>query len=59
MRPPRRDAAAFSTWPSKPTATFKGSAAPAAAAAATVRAADEPSPRPTGISERTRIAKRS
>ena len=43
-RPPTTEAAAFSGWPSTRAATASGSRDPAAAAAATARAADEPEP---------------
>ena len=56
-RPPTTEAAAFSGWPSTRAATPRGSLEPAAAAAATARAAEDPSPRATGISERTVMAR--
>ena len=58
-RPPTTEAAALSGCPSIRAATASGSLEPAAAAAAAARAAEEPSPRPTGISERTVMASRS
>ena len=58
-RPPTMEAAALSGWPSIWAATARGSLAPAAAAAATARAADEPRPRAMGICERTVMARRS
>ena len=58
-RPPTMEAAALSGCPSIWAATASGSLAPAAAAAATARAADEPSPRAMGIWERTVMARRS
>src|SRR5579862_311307 len=57
--PPTTEAVAFSGCPSTRAATPSGSLDPAAAAAAAARAADEPSPRATGISERTVMARRS
>ena len=58
-RPPTTEAAAFSGWPSMRAATPSGSFDPAAAAAATARAAEDPRPRATGMSERTVTARRS
>ncbi len=58
-RPPTVEAAALSGCPSIWAATASGSLAPAAAAAATARAADEPSPRAMGICDRTVMARRS
>ncbi len=55
--PPKTLAAAFSGCPSWAAATAKGLSDPAAAAAAAARAADEPSPRASGICERTVTAK--
>ena len=52
-RPPSSEAAAFSAWPSTSVAIARASPAPAAAAAASARAAEDPSPRESGISDLT------
>jgi len=55
--PPSNDAAAFSACPSILVLMARGSLAPAATAAATVNAAEEPKPRESGICDVTCIAK--